>query len=461
MRFGPCFRRARHSTIGERNPCIVRKRYFCHKLQSKVLKKIAGTAFTRFLNAGLSLAIVAVAYRVFGAEAYGTVILVILGITFIQLVNNFVGGSVLVYLVPRFNVLNLFILSYVWAAVVAVAGTGLLHLLALIPAEFRYETMLLSLLFSWASVNMMILLGKENIRMYNLLSVLQPLGILLSILIFAVLLKKSSPIHYLYSLFIAYTLTLLAGLLSTNHFLHKVELKKIGKPLRSVFRLGGMMQLANIAQFFNYRLSFYLLERFYDASVLGRFAVAVQLAEGMWLIAKSVALVQYSRISNMADDAAYAKKVTLMFLKFTIVATLAMLAVLLLLPISFFQMVFGGDVAHLKPAILFLSPGILVLAAGMILSHYFSGTGKPHYNTIASLIGLAVVFVAGIVLIPVMGINGAGLTASFSYLAIFIYQMYWFRKISGAGIAEMIINRKDVEIIINEIKAGYQSLTSR
>jgi O-antigen/teichoic acid export membrane protein len=426
-----------------------------------VLKKIAGTAFTRFLNAGLSLAIVAVAYRVFGAEAYGTVILVILGITFIQLVNNFVGGSVLVYLVPRFNVLNLFILSYVWAAVVAVAGSGLLHVLALIPAEFFFETMLLSLLFSWASVNMMILLGKENIRMYNLLSILQPLGILTGILIFAVLLKKSSPIHYIYALFFAYLISLVAGLLSVKRFLRKVELHKIGKPLRSVFKLGGMMQMANIAQFFNYRLSFYLLERFYDASVLGRFAVAVQLAEGMWLIAKSLALVQYSRIANMADDTAYAKRVTLMFLKFTVVATLAMLAVLLLLPLSFFELAFGRDVAHLKPAILFLSPGILVLAAGMILSHYFSGTGRPHYNTIASLIGLVVVFLAGMALIPLMGINGAGLTASISYLTIFIYQMYWFRKISGASLAEMIISRRDIEIIIRELKAGYQSLTRR
>lgn len=418
-----------------------------------MLNKIAITAVSRFFNALLSFAIVAIAARIFGAEGYGTIVLLILGITFIQLVNNFVGGSALIYLVPRERVGHLFLLSYAWALIVAVIGANLLFLFKLIPPEFRHETMLLSLISSWASINMMIILGRERIKLYNILSVLQTLLIFCSILFFVFILKRNSIDYYIYALYIAYLSTFLISLISIRTDLIINDISTIGNSIKPILQYGGLIQLANIFQFFNYRLSYYFLEKFSGKSELGKFAIGVQLAEGIWILAKSVALVQYARLSNEPDNPEYAKNTTLIFLKLTVSGTLIMLAVLLALPQSVFTWIFGADFINIRSVILILSPGILALAACNILSHYFSGTGRPGFNTISSAIGFAVVIISGFILIPGLGIIGAGLATTLSHLSVFIYQAYWFKKISKSTFKEITFTASDLKKMVKELKA--------
>jgi O-antigen/teichoic acid export membrane protein len=67
-----------------------------------------------------------------------------------------------------------------------------------------------------------------------------------------------------------------------------------------------------------------------------------------------------------------------------------------------------------------------------MLSHYFSGSGKPWHNTISSGIGLVFTLLLGFTLIPRFGITGAGITASVAYTAGMLYQLMVFMKISGA-----------------------------
>jgi O-antigen/teichoic acid export membrane protein len=423
-----------------------------------VFKKIAGTAFARFLNTLLGFAVVVVAARAFGAEGYGTIVLVILGITFIQLVNNFIGGPALVYLVPRHEVFNLFILSYVWAVVVAVVGANLLFLFNMIPPEYRLETLMLSLISSWASVNMMILIGKEKIRFYNIISVLQTALIFGSIMLFVYAMGHSSVDYYIYALYIAYLSTFFLSLAAIRRYIVFSDLNQIDIPLKPILHYGGLMQLASVIQFFNYRLSYYLLQFFYDKAEVGKFAVGVQLAEGMWLISKSVALVQYSRISNEPDNLQYAKHITLLFLKFTFLATLLMLIVLIALPQGVFSFVFGAAFNHIKPVILLLSPGILTLSASHIFSHYFSGTGRPQHNTISSATGFVVVLIAGLTMIPLLGLTGAAAATSLSYLTIFVYQFWWFKKVSNTTLGEMLINKSDIATIRREISAIWRNV---
>lgn len=422
-----------------------------------MFKKIAGTAFTKFLNTLLGFAVVVVAARAFGAEGYGTIVLVILGIAFIQLVNNFIGGPALVYLVPRHEIFNLFILSYVWGLVVSVIGANLLYFLDMIPPEYRRETLMLSLISNWASVNMMILIGKEKIRFYNIISVLQTALIYISILVFIYALGRTGIDYYIYALYIAYLSSFFFSLAAIRHYIVISDLNEIGRPIKHILHYGGLMQLASILQFFNYRLSYYFLERFYDKSTLGKFAVGVMLAEGMWLISKSVALVQYSRISNEPGNVAYAKSISLIFLKFTFIATLLMLLVLMALPQEVFVFVFGKAFTQVKPVIYSLSPGILTLSSCHIFSHYFSGTGKPQHNTKSSALGFIVVMVSGFLLIPKFGLIGGGIATSLSYLTIFVYQFYWFRRVAGASLKEMLISTSDLNRIKKELKVIFSN----
>lgn len=72
----------------------------------------------------------------FGAEGTGTIALFILGLTLLQVLSNFVGGSTLVFLTPQKNNFQIIFLSYLWAIVSNIGGLLLLRTLHLIPEEY-------------------------------------------------------------------------------------------------------------------------------------------------------------------------------------------------------------------------------------------------------------------------------------------------------------------------------------
>ena len=76
-----------------------------------MIRNVLGTILTRMITALLTLAVVVMNARFLGAEKVGVISLVILAVTIVQMVNNFVGGASLVYLVPRTPLLKLFIPS--------------------------------------------------------------------------------------------------------------------------------------------------------------------------------------------------------------------------------------------------------------------------------------------------------------------------------------------------------------
>ncbi len=420
-----------------------------------MFRKIAGTTASRVINALLSLGTVVVATRFLGAEGYGTITLVLLGIAFIQLTSNILGGPALVYLVPRQNIFRLLTISYIFVLLISVAGANLLWLFDMIPAEYKHDTILLSILSGWSSANLMILLGREKIMTFNLLSMLQFVLILLALSVFFLIAGQHHPDYYIAGLYISHSVVLLAGLFILRKEFKHSNVTGITETLRLMVRYGGLMQLSSILQFFNYRLSYYLLEHFHSRAMLGTYAVGVQLAEGMWLVAKSVALVQYSRISNEPGNIPYATALTVTFLKFTVLVTTIMILLLLLVPASLFTTIFSEGFANIKTVILALSPGIIFMAVNQILGHFFSGIGKPALNTISSTLGLFVVVAIGLWLIPEYGLVGGALASSASYMAITFFLAYRFWRITRISFKELIISKKDISLFRSNLKQVF------
>jgi O-antigen/teichoic acid export membrane protein len=218
-----------------------------------------------------------------------------------------------------------------------------------------------------------------------------------------------------------------------------------------MIRHGAYLQLANAVQLLNYRLSYLLIDLYLGRSLLGIYNAGVQLSEGIWIFGKSFALVQYSAISN-SNDLNYAIAITLKLIKAVVVITFSCLLVLILLPGKFYALIFGEEFFLIKNTILYLTPGILMLSASMILSHFFSGTGKQQHNAIASATGLAATLVSGLLLIPSLGLAGAGLTATIAYSVITIYQMVIFVKISKCNWKDFMIARDDLREIITLLR---------
>jgi len=223
--------------------------------------------------------------------------------------------------------------------------------------------------------------------------------------------------------------------------------------VKSIMSYGSRTQIANVLQFFNYRLSFYILENYINRAALGVFGAGVQLSEGLWIVGKSVSLVQFSRTSN-TEDRDYNNLLAINLVKLSFILTFVMLVVLLLFPTALFVYLFGADFTAVKIVILTLAPGIVIVPCSMIMTSYFSGIGKPQIGTYTSAIGLVITIVVGFSIIPIYGIIGAGITASVTYLLSFVYLFVKFKQSSGALLKDFMVRRDDIAYLLKEIKAG-------
>ncbi|MCF8302086.1 MAG: oligosaccharide flippase family protein [Bacteroidales bacterium] len=416
-----------------------------------MLKKILGTAGARVIHMGLSFVVVIINAQMLGDIGLGKVELIVLAITLIQLVSNIIGGAPMAYFAPRMETFHLMLLAYLWGILISAAGTATLFLLQLIPDGFSLHVLILSLIFSWSHVNLSLLLGKEQVKFYNIIQVLQITTLLAVLSVTIFLIDYVKVMAFVYAQYAAYSLAFLTGFVITLRYIRFSTLPNLRSMLRKILRYGSTVQVAAIFQMLNYRLTYYIVERFLGEGALGRFSVGVKLSEGMWLVGKSVSLVQYSRIVNETNPD-YARHITLRFIKFTFLITLLMLAVILLLPAEFFQFVFGEEFGEVKQVMYALAPGVLAIACNMIFSHYFSGIGKPKYNAISSGIGLIGILVSGFFIIPIFGLAGAGITASIAYLISFVYLLISFVKYAHVKYSEFLISKADWEFVVKEVK---------
>lgn len=143
----------------------------------------------------------------------------------------------------------------------------------------------------------------------------------------------------------------------------------------------------------------------------------------------------------------YAQRVSALFLKISVFATLLGVVVLLIMPESLYLLLFGKQFVGIKFTICILAVGILFQSAEIILSHYFSGTGQQIKNSISAFIGLIVTLIGGILLIPNFDAIGAAYTSSISYLSMLIYMIICMRNQPQANLSLFLPKNADLLLL--------------
>lgn len=111
-----------------------------------MLRNLLSTTASRLIIAIINLCIIWISARYLGAEVLGTISLIILGISIIQLVTAILAGSSLVYQASRHSLAELMTIAWIW---IVLAGTPvwlILNLLGLIPAEFSLDVLQVKIL---------------------------------------------------------------------------------------------------------------------------------------------------------------------------------------------------------------------------------------------------------------------------------------------------------------------------
>ena len=423
-----------------------------------MFKKILGTGAARGVNVLTQLATLIMGTRCLGAAEWGKAFIAQTDITFLLIGIELIAGSGLVYFTPRKKLNTLMTISYGWIAFVMLFYVLLFQAFSffpdfyhsIVPEGYAWLVLLMTFVYSLHEFNLNHFLGKEKVATFNWLFLTQILTqvTMMAVLIFAMNVRTAKAL--LYSQLCGYSLATIIGWMLLFPTLKREEREPLKDSLKEMLHYGAFMQLSMLVSTLNKRLSLYLLNTNCDEKSLGVYASGTQVTEGVNIIGQSIGLVEFSALSN-TEKAQRASQLTLRFMKLSVLLTFTALLVICLLPTGFFEWLFSGEFSDIHAVILLIAPGIVFFSAHTVLANYFSGTGRPKFNLYASLIGLSVTIVSAFVLIPWLGIRGAAITTTLTYMTLFIYQWIVFRKQTGSRLSQLVPNKEDWEWVKAEI----------
>jgi O-antigen/teichoic acid export membrane protein len=423
-----------------------------------MFKKILGTGAARVVNVLTQLATLIMGTKFLGAAEWGKAFIAQTDITFLLIGIELIAGSGLVYFTPRKKLSTLITLSYGWIAFFMLLYLLLFKVLSffptfyhnIVPEGYAWLILLMTGVYSLHGFNLNHFLGKEKVMTYNCLFIIQILiqVTMMAVLIFALNLRTAKAL--LYSQLCGYSVATLIGWILLFPTLGRESHDPLRNSLKEMLHYGAFIQLSSLVSTLNRRLSLYLLRVNCDEKAIGVYASGTQVAEGTGIIGQSIGLVEFSVLSNTKDEQR-AAQITLRLVKLSISLTVIALLLICLLPTAFFEWLFSGEFGNIKTVILLIAPGIVFFSAHTVLANYFSGSGQPKYNLYASLIGLFVTMAAAFLLIPLLGIRGAAITTTLTYMALFVYQWAVFHRITGTQLKQLVPNKADFDWIKAEI----------
>lgn len=215
----------------------------------------------------------------------------------------------------------------------------------------------------------------------------------------------------------------------------------------------GPGHLSVMINFLNYRLDLWVIDHYYTSAEVGIYAIAVGLAQRLWLLPNAIVLVLLPHLSGKkAGESLQELK-----LLSRVNNTLVLFAILVAIPVSvvFFPLAYGSEFSASVLPFQLLLAGMFFSSLTKIFSTYLASCGLVRFNLQATVIGLVVTVVFDLWLIPIYGAVGAGLATTATYFSIWAYVYYQMRLNAGLGWTGFaLMQRKDIDWVRSFLKGG-------
>ena len=154
--------------------------------------------------------------------------------------------------------------------------------------------------------------------------------------------------------------------------------------LRYFLGYSGISFICSLLQFLNYKMDFWIINYFYGNANLGIYSLSATLAQLVWILPQSIALILFPMSSYMEKDELL--EVT------NKLCRVSVFIVLLILPFAavcalFIPELFGEDFRNSIGLFYFFLIGTVPYILIKIIASVFAGTGKVMYNFYASFFG--------------------------------------------------------------------------
>lgn len=197
--------------------------------------------------------------------------------------------------------------------------------------------------------------------------------------------------------------------------------------VKPIMHYGLRAYVGNLLQFFNYRLDTFIVNAFVGPAALGIYTSSVTLAELLWQLPNSVALVFLPKAAatNSESMNKLTPKLVGIVLGMSILAALG----LAIFGKIIIRILLSEAFADAYYPLLVLLPGVVFLGAAKIISSDIAGRGYPQYNSSISAASLVLTVLLDLILIPRIGIMGAALASSASYTLTFLLSIGLYLKV--------------------------------
>ncbi len=433
--------------------------------QTGLLAGSAAFFFSSLIIFAARFATSVIVARTLGVAGKGTYTLVLmLGALLTLFLSMGINGSITYLIASRqftsrnlfsFSILSSLVLSIVGGIVFYFAYVGFLSTSFLIGiTNTEIILVLISLPINMVSLFLSsIILGKQQLYAYNLITILRVVSQLLLIVISSLLRGGvyGAVLSWLVSSIISFLATLWI-VRSDIDFRFTIQ-RSIIRPALS---FGTKSYFANLFTFFNYRLDSFLVNLYSGPTSVGLYSVSVSTAELIWYIPNAISNALFPKSSTL--DRETAARLTAQACRQTLSVTALLTIVFAIIGPFLIPLIYGADFQDSIPAFYWLLPGILGLSLSKIISANLSGSGKPQYATYTSALTVVLTIVLDVALIPALGIVGAAIATTIAYLASAALSVFWFHKETKLRWTEVIVPRpNDLTTLVNRSYALISS----
>ena len=349
--------------------------------------------------------------------------------------------------------LSVILIAAVWVVLPLLEGS---FLSAARTDDTLLRVMILTLpLTILASFGGSILYGRQDVRVYNIIQVVQAIASLLSVIVLLGMLHLGLAGAVAGSVLMAPLLAL--GVMEAVRQLQRRDNAGAPASPRALASYAFRLYPASLSGYFNYRADTYIIQAVVPDSrtPLANYNTAVVMAELVFFVPNSIATIFLPRVagSTAVDASQMLGRVARLSMLITVCLAVALvptafLGIHLILP----------KYAACLPAFYVLLPAVVSLSMAKIMTGYISGRGHAGLVSVAITLALVLNVAANFILIPRYGIVGASLASVISYTAHASITLVMASRLSGQPMRSLLIPGRTEAVLF---VTGLWRLTDR
>jgi len=413
--------------------------FYSRIVSSDFIRKVGETFVTRICLIGIGLATSVIVARALGPEGRGLyAVAATIGAIGVQFGNLGLHASNTYYVARNRTILPALVSNTIVVSF-AFGGVGILLswiILSLWPQLAPVHGLLLILSLIWIPFGLAymmlqnLLIGIQNIRAYNkieLTTKILGVGLIGFIVFLNTVTVEKVFLAGLVALFISFLWAFWYLLRETHNF---------PKPSFALFKeniqYGIKAYLAAFFAFLILRVDMLMVKYILSAEEAGYYSIAVSIADMVFVLPLVIGTILFPKLSAMASNRekwAFTRKVTVsVALVMVVVVSIAAF-----ISREIVRFLFGTAFMPAVPAFIWLMPGIFMLSMTSIFSSYIASQYIPLILVILYFLIAIINMVLNWFLLPILGIIGASISSTISYLLILIgvlliARRFWSQK---------------------------------